>query len=322
MAGGKKRDAFATYSAAYAACRDLWFQDHLKPTVALVAQRIGIQHTAVIARALRDWKKDVDFERLQQDRLAAARAPEAARDARLDEALAGVVRLAEENAQKALAQDRAALEETRRALEAETAAARAERDRALQEWAAYRAAAEPAQAALEAQLARADAARAEAEAGRRAAEAEAAALKAALEEARARIAQLDAVRAELQAAHTEALQALEARAEAEYRWHLRRIAEEKAAAQAALQAQLEGLAARLRELEPEARAAPGCAWPWRRRNGAPRPSPPNGTGCGAARAAGAQPGPAPGGGAAGAAGAAVEDPFPPQAETGKNPRTP
>jgi chromosome segregation ATPase len=251
----KKRDAIATYNAAYAACAELWFQDGLKPTVALVGQRIGIQHNVVIGRALKDWKTDVDFERLQDERLAAARAAQPERDARLDQALAGVVRLAHEEARREFETLRDGLERERAALRAEAEAARTERDQAVRAWDAYRSASERERetlrervAALERELA---AARLEAGEARAAG----AALEARLAEQSGRLAGLEAALDELAAARAEALAALEARAAAEHDWHLRRIQEEKEAARAAAEERIERLQRRVLELEPQAQAA-------------------------------------------------------------------
>jgi chromosome segregation ATPase len=248
MAADKKRDAVATYNAAYAACGELWFKEHLKPTVALIGQRIGIQHNVVISRALKDWKADVDFERLVEERLAAARTAQPPRDARLDQALAGVVRMAQEEARREFEALREDLERERAALRAETEAARAEVDRIRREWEAYRSAAEQARADLLGQLAQREAEIAALRDSERG-------LRAALAAAEAQRAAQTATLAEREAAAAKMLEALEERFEADHAWHLRRIAEERDAAQRAAEDRIERLQRRIGELETEAQAS-------------------------------------------------------------------
>lgn len=248
MAADRKRDAIATYNAAYAACGDLWFKEHLKPTVALVGQRIGIQHNVVISRALKDWKADVDFERLLEERMAAARTAQPARDARLDQALAGVVRMAQEEARREFEALREDLERERTALRAETDAAQAEVDRIRQAWDAYRSAAEQAREDLLGQLARREAdiaALRDSERG----------LRTALAAAEAQRAAQTATLAEREAAAAKMFETFEKRFEADHAWHLRRIAEERDAAQRASEDRIERLQRRIAELEAEAQAA-------------------------------------------------------------------
>lgn len=244
MAADRKRDAIATYNAAYAACGDLWFKEHLKPTVALVGQRIGIQHNVVISRALKDWKADVDFERLLEERMAAARTAQPARDARLDQALAGVVRMAQEEARREFEALRDDLERERTALRAETDAAQAEVDRIRRAWDAYRSAAEQAREDLLAQLTQREAdiaALRDSERG----------LRTALAAAEAQRAAQTATLAEREAAAAKMFETFEKRFEADHAWHLRRIAEERDAAQRAVEDKIEPLQRRIAELEAQ-----------------------------------------------------------------------
>ncbi|WP_086132963.1 hypothetical protein [Methylocaldum sp. SAD2] len=248
MAADRKRDAIATYNAAYAACGELWFKEHLKPTVALIGQRIGIQHNVVISRAIKDWKVDVDFERLVEERMAAARTAQPARDARLDQALTGVVRMAQEEARREFETLREDLERERTVLRAETDAARTEVDRIRREWDAYRSAAEQARTDLLGQLAQRDQALAtlrDCERG----------LREALAAAEAQRATQTATLAEREAAAAKTLETLERRFEADHAWHLQRIAEERDAAQRAAEDRIERLRRRIAELEVEAQTA-------------------------------------------------------------------
>ena len=248
MAADRKRDAIATYNAAYAACGELWFKEHLKPTVALIGQRIGIQHNVVISRAIKDWKVDVDFERLVEERMAVARTAQPPRDARLDQALAGVVRMAQEEARREFETLREDLERERTALRAETDVARTEVDRIRREWDAYRSAAEQARTDLLGQLAQRDQALAALRNSERG-------LREALAAAEAQRAAQTATLAEREAAAAKTLETLERRFEADHAWHLQRIAEEREAAQRAAEDRIERLQRRIRGLETEAQAA-------------------------------------------------------------------
>ncbi len=217
-----------TYERAYQACALLAARG-INPTVKTVAEAIGTNSPAIISPAIKDWRRSSAVESLR--RLEIPEAPGAVADA-----AAALWRLAVEQAQAALAQERETLNNERAGWATQVERAEAARLDAEREQAAFRErAGQEAQSLrgaldrVEADLAAARQGQAEAAQALAQAREANAGLAAALEETRLGLCRQKAEWAE--------------KYDRDHAWHLARIAEERERAKT----EAEGQAARLEE---------------------------------------------------------------------------
>lgn len=260
----KTRDAIETYNQAYQACGELWFTERTTPTVVVVCDRIRKKHTAVVGRAIKAWKEDVGFDDLLNQRRAAIRQPPKPLDAPAEpdfgQAVAELYRKAKAQAWQELEVRENELEQERLRLHEETAAAQAARETTLKEWAAYRIGTEREIETLRAH--NAGMAQSRQEQGRviERLMAERETLLGEVARREGEGAGLNRILEELKEAHQNEIRQWQERFDLDHDWYLQRIAEEKEAIRAGMQAQLDRLAARIHSLEPEVTRAAELRW--------------------------------------------------------------
>lgn len=217
-----------TYERAYQACALLAARG-INPTVKTVAEAIGTNSPAIISPAIKDWRRSAAVESLR--RLEIPEVPGAVADA-----AATLWRLAVEQAQAALAQEREALQHERAGWATQVERAEAARRDAEREQAAFRE-----RAGQEAQALRGTLERVEAElSAARQGQAEAAQALAQAREANAGLAAaLEETRQALRRQQAEWAE----KYDRDHAWHLARIAEERERAKT----EAAGQAARLEE---------------------------------------------------------------------------
>ncbi len=202
-----------TYARAYQACGEILSTLGRFPTIELVRERIGTNSPALIKRAINDWTAALAVE--TRERLQRPGVPEA-----LLNAAEQSWRLAQNEAERALAEHRAALERERQALLEEWETVQAAHAALDREFDAYRQGAERERGTLQTALTQ------QKESLREARDA-VDRLNQELATAREANAQLTGSLAEAKAAHAQALEDWQARFDHDHRWHLLRIEEEK-----------------------------------------------------------------------------------------------